>query len=515
MIENIIFTYLFDSKVLDRGYELYLDHKARNIHKNHNSYYGEVIGQSDVYQVTATIQNGNIVDLKCGCLFYKSNQEPCKHLAAFFYALTEDEILSEVVETDLSKEEMIDSLNKKQLKEMLLYFLSKEENQLYYSERYINYFLEREIKEKIFKAKEKEACLDVINSIRKLIECHHFKIAFDSLMLMFNTILEFNDELFYTQYIQLLNDLFEISIDKEQMYLQLKEKSLLDNKFSIYLFDFFFKKYPHNAIEIFNSLKKMIDVHSDNYEEYLRLFIEQACIYNLDEEYLYSYLLLHLDSSSVIAYLINTTYLNKNFEVLKPHLEKLLYKEDFSSKIELAKEFEKYYLVQYEKDSINIKTLKKHLLYELFDLEIDDLFTLKNLGNICNEIEFNEYLKSLRMEKRFAILLKYYKDNQDAESIIEILPSLKEKDKKFYAKYCYQKGFKNQILKFYFQEIKSLINSQANSLIIMDRIDDCLILSGEENMENIKKILEWIKSNNENEKLRKIIYNRYHQRKSL
>ena len=82
---KINFEELFEEKILERGYNYYLEDSVHEVTKNGNYYEGLVYG-TEIYEVQVKInRNGNVEDMDCDCPYAEENN--CKHMAALLYYL--------------------------------------------------------------------------------------------------------------------------------------------------------------------------------------------------------------------------------------------------------------------------------------------------------------------------------------------------------------------------------------------------------------------------------------------
>ena len=120
---KINFEELFEEKILERGYNYYLEDSVHEVTKNGNYYEGLVYG-TEIYEVQVKInRNGNVEDMDCDCPYAEENN--CKHMAALLYYLenegqveskkltrntdTYDKIVSRISENEI-KEFVIEKL---------------------------------------------------------------------------------------------------------------------------------------------------------------------------------------------------------------------------------------------------------------------------------------------------------------------------------------------------------------------------------------------------------------------
>lgn len=113
----------FTTKVLERGFEYYENGNILEIMKTTSGYKAKVEGSGyDEYDVRVEIEDDEIKDMNCTCI-YGQEMGCCKHMAAVLYAIDEGEDIEEEIDT----EEIIKSLSKTKLQQMMLSVSDNEE----------------------------------------------------------------------------------------------------------------------------------------------------------------------------------------------------------------------------------------------------------------------------------------------------------------------------------------------------------------------------------------------------
>lgn len=74
---------LFESHILERGYEYYVDGAVSDFEVSKNNINAQVSGY-DLYDVEIEIENDKITDMYCTC-HYAEDGNNCKHMAAALY----------------------------------------------------------------------------------------------------------------------------------------------------------------------------------------------------------------------------------------------------------------------------------------------------------------------------------------------------------------------------------------------------------------------------------------------
>ena len=117
---KIDFEELFDEKILKRGYNYYLEDSVHDVTRNGNHYEGLVYG-TEIYEVQIEIDNnGNVEDMDCDCPYAEENN--CKHMVALLYYLENDgEIESKkaIRNTD-NYDKILDKISENEIKEFVL-----------------------------------------------------------------------------------------------------------------------------------------------------------------------------------------------------------------------------------------------------------------------------------------------------------------------------------------------------------------------------------------------------------
>ena len=117
---KIDFEELFDEKILKRGYNYYLEGSVHDVTRNGNRYEGLVYG-TEIYEVQIEIDdNGNVEDMDCDCPYAEENN--CKHMVALLYYLENDgkiESKKAIRNTD-NYDKILDKISENEIKEFVL-----------------------------------------------------------------------------------------------------------------------------------------------------------------------------------------------------------------------------------------------------------------------------------------------------------------------------------------------------------------------------------------------------------
>lgn len=157
---KINFEELFDEKILKRGYNYYLEDFVHEVNKKGSCYEGLVYG-TEIYEVKIEINNnGNVEDMNCDCPYAEENN--CKHMAALLYYLENDgqvENKKKIRDTD-NYDKIIDRIPEDEIKEFVLERLYENYDfQNEFRSHFVQYFektpkrvYERRISQSIYQA---------------------------------------------------------------------------------------------------------------------------------------------------------------------------------------------------------------------------------------------------------------------------------------------------------------------------------------------------------------------------
>ena len=117
---KINFEELFEEKILERGYNYYLEDSVHEVTKNGNYYEGLVYG-TEIYEVQVKINsNGNVEDMDCDCPYAEENN--CKHMAAFLYYLeNEGQVESKKITRNTDNyDKIVSRISENEIKEFVI-----------------------------------------------------------------------------------------------------------------------------------------------------------------------------------------------------------------------------------------------------------------------------------------------------------------------------------------------------------------------------------------------------------
>ena len=117
---KINFEKLFDEKILKRGYNYYLEDAVHDVTRNGNHYEGLVYG-TEIYEVQIEINdNGNVEDMDCDCPYAEENN--CKHMVALLYYLENDGKIEskKIIRNTDNYDKILDKIPENEIKEFVL-----------------------------------------------------------------------------------------------------------------------------------------------------------------------------------------------------------------------------------------------------------------------------------------------------------------------------------------------------------------------------------------------------------
>lgn len=136
---KINFENLFEERIIQRGYNYYIEDSVHDVSRNENCYSGVVYG-TEIYDVEIRIDNnGNIEYMECDCPYAEENN--CKHMAALLYYLKNDgEVQSEkIIKNINSYNEIINKIPEFEIKNFMLNKLANDFN---FQNEFRSYFVQ-------------------------------------------------------------------------------------------------------------------------------------------------------------------------------------------------------------------------------------------------------------------------------------------------------------------------------------------------------------------------------------
>lgn len=394
---NISFEDLFEEKILKRGYNYYLDDSVHDVTKNGDIYEGVVYG-TEIYQVKAEINNeGNVENLDCDCPYAYENN--CKHMAALLYYIESDgyiENKKELRNID-NYDNIVDKIPENEIKEFVLEKLYEDRNfQNEFRSYFVQYFektpkkvYERRITQSIYQAMGRKGFIEYnetdkfsypmynyLQEARNLIKHKEYQAPFwiASLILEELPDLPIDDSDGTTSYIE--SECVEVI---EEILEKCKDKNIISEIFNW----------------INNSLKNnTLGDYTDGVEQIL------------DE------------------YFTDDKYINERLKIIDVNINKLQQDEDHYStyRIENLIKNKIALLQQIGNDEKALKTIKENICYVpirrmLIDIE-------QNNGNI-SEVE-----KLLKDGMNIALQKKHYGTIMDfLDNLLEIYDEQKQTEK--------------------------------------------------------------------------------------
>lgn len=157
---KINFKELFEEKILKRGYSYYLEDSVHDVTKNGNCYEGLVYG-TEIYEVQVEIdEDGNVEHMDCDCPYAEENN--CKHMSALLYYIENDgEIENKKVIRNIDNfDKILDRISENEIKEFVLEKLyENSEFQNEFRSQFVQYFektpkrvYERRISQSVYQA---------------------------------------------------------------------------------------------------------------------------------------------------------------------------------------------------------------------------------------------------------------------------------------------------------------------------------------------------------------------------
>lgn len=157
---KIDFEELFEEKILKRGYSYYLDDSVHDVTKNDNCYEGLVYG-TEIYEVQVEIdEEGNVEDMDCDCPYAEENN--CKHMAALLYYIENDGKIEskKIIRNTDNFDKIVDRISENEMKEFVLAKLYENSNfQNEFRSHFVQYFektpkkvYERRISQSVYQA---------------------------------------------------------------------------------------------------------------------------------------------------------------------------------------------------------------------------------------------------------------------------------------------------------------------------------------------------------------------------
>lgn len=116
---------LFSPKILNRGYEYYMEDLVEDLHRDGDTIIATVSGTED-YEVEITLDSGEVEDMSCTCP-YAEDGNNCKHMAAVLYELEDRDEVPKNSTASKSIDEIVNSTDEKYVRSFLINILNENE----------------------------------------------------------------------------------------------------------------------------------------------------------------------------------------------------------------------------------------------------------------------------------------------------------------------------------------------------------------------------------------------------
>ncbi len=501
---------LFDEDRLNRGFDYYLEDRVYDVILNENSITSKVEGsRSKIYDVKINFEDDKINSLYCTCPYAYSDFN-CKHMVATLYKMEEikKNKFSSIVDKEDEETLFIQLLNEVDENKLRRFIYDKYYDNSNFKEDFINYFQEEftpedfdtyeNMLENIFNIDVVELynengfyqetpfqkyldsfLKDKINTLYKKKE---YSYVVQLLYIIYENI---SEKVNVTQYINVDDVLKECNyymqkvidaqndIDNEEIFNYLINKIRYDynSKTAKYLIELCLNKF--NSKNYLKQLDKTIDEiiqdNNDFSDEILTAKYElmKMLDYPFNEQKLF--LENYKNHESIRRILINNEINDNNIDkaILYLNENKELYGKTYS--LEDCVLLMSLYKSKNDKDN-SIKELKSIL----YDYNVNDMFFIKQLKELCEEKEWN---------KEKIALINFYNENNAYDFLNELYVEEKDYDNLFLNirnncqisviedyKEFYQEKYNDEILEIYknivLKEAQSSKNISGYTLII-------------------------------------------------
>ena len=157
---DIDFEDLFEEKILKRGYNYYIEDAVHDVTKDGKLYVGLVYG-TEIYEVRVEIDiSGNVENMDCDCPYAYENN--CKHMAALLYYIENDGYIenNRMIKKYENFDNIVDKISDSEIKEFVLQRLYDDKSfQNEFRSHFVQYFektpkevYERRISQSIYQA---------------------------------------------------------------------------------------------------------------------------------------------------------------------------------------------------------------------------------------------------------------------------------------------------------------------------------------------------------------------------
>lgn len=425
---KIDFEELFEEKILERGYNYYLEDSVQDVTKNGKHYEGIVYG-TEIYEVQIEIDNnGNIESMDCDCPYAKENN--CKHMVALLYYLENDgQITSKkVIKNTDNYDKIVDRISENDIKEFVLTKLYNDSNfQNEFRSYFIQYF--EKTPKKVYEKRISQSVYQAIGR-KGFIEYNETDKFTDSI---YNYMEEANNLIKHKEYqapfwiaTLILEELPDLPIDDSDGTTSYVESECIE------IIEKILNKCKNANIinEIFSWIIEAIK--EDTLGDYLK-GIEKL----LDE------------------YFIDDEFVNERLQIIEEKIERLKEKEDYHSEYNLENLIKTKIalLYQLKKDKEALKTIKDNTYYVpirrmLIDIE-------KENGNMDKVEELLQGGMEIAIERNHYGTVEYF-----IEKLLDLYKKLNQKEK--YKNLVQETLFKYNRANFkYYKKLKEVYTKES------------------------------------------------------
>lgn len=420
---NINFEELFEEKILERGYNYYLEDSVHEVTKNGNYYEGLVYG-TEIYEVQVKINsNGNVEDMDCDCPYAEENN--CKHMAALLYYLeNEGQVKSKKLTRNTDNyDKIVSRISENEIKEFViekLYENSDFQNE--FRSYFVQYF--EKIPKKVYERRISQSVYQSIGRKGFIEYNENYKFS-DS---MYDYIQEANNLIKHKEYQApfwiaslILEELPDLPIDDSDGTTSYVESECIE------VIEKILQKCKNNDVkgEIFNWI--IVSIKNDSLGDYSD-GVEEI----LDE------------------YFTENKFINERLKIINGKIQELKRKNDYYSeyKLEDLIKTKIALLYQLEMDEDALKTIEDNIYYVpirrmLIDIEIKK-------GNIDRVERLLKEGMEVALKRNHYGTVTYY-----IEELLSIYENQKQKEK-------YKNLVRETLLKYnrgsfkYYKKLKEL-----------------------------------------------------------
>lgn len=529
---SIDFKNLFQEKILKRGYNYYLDDSVHDVTKNGEIYEGLVYG-TEIYEVKAKVDiKGNVEKMYCDCPYACDNN--CKHMAALLYYIENDgyiENKKELRNVD-NYDKIVENITEGEIKEFVLEKLYNDRNfQNEFRSHFVQYFektpkkvYERRISQSIYQAIGREGYVeydetdkfsdlmnDYLQEARNLIKHKEYQAPFwiASLILEELTNLPIDDSDGTTSYVE--SECIEVI---EEILEKCKNKIIISE-----IFNWIKNSLENDTLgDYTDGIEQILDEYfteDDFINERLKIIDEKLNKLKIKKDFYSTYKIENLIKNKIVL----LKQICNEEDIQKTIKENLYYVPIRKMLIEDEKEKGNMNKVeQLLKDGINIAMKEKHYGTVMYFLEqLLELYEKKKQNEkyekLLRDVLFKYDRASFKYYKKLKDFYSKEKWQQEKDKIIKEF----EKDGEGY--------HRDDLWQIYIEEeyydklYKSVMTTPLFDIIIRYEkylkkdyeekllreyekiVDESAKHTGKNNYQNVKKILEHMKTLKNGEKL--------------